>query len=131
MPPHDAVATNATATMETTGLARPWEEGATRSMHAQRTHVMSGSVARTGPRTSTGGGTGGGGANQSWRLQGSGGAIIRPLSLAHTRNEQGRGKDGTGDVNRRRHRQRRDNPIVDFPGEQRCNNLTAVVGPCT
>jgi hypothetical protein len=41
-PPHDAVAANATATTEMTGLARPWEERATRSAHTRRTHVKRG-----------------------------------------------------------------------------------------
>jgi hypothetical protein len=61
LPPHDAVAANATATMETTRLARPWEEGATRSTHVRRMHVTSGGAARTGPQTLTGEVTGGGG----------------------------------------------------------------------
>jgi hypothetical protein len=47
------------------------------------------------------------------------------------RDEWGRGKDGTADVDRRRRRRRMDNPIVDVMGERRCNNLTAVVSPCT
>jgi hypothetical protein len=130
-PPHDAVATNVTATAETTGLARPWEEGAARSAHAQRTHMTSGGAARTGPRTSTGGGAGGGETTQSWTSRGRGGAIIRPPLLAHARNERGCGKDGTADVDRRRRQRRRDDPIVDFAGEQRRDNLTAVVGPRT
>ncbi len=54
--------------------------------------------------------------------------IIRPLLLAHTRNERGRDKDGTTDVDRRRHRQRRDDSIVDITGERWRDNLTAVVG---
>jgi hypothetical protein len=45
--------------------------------------------------------------------------------------KQGRGKDRTVDVNRRRCRQRRDDPIVDVMGERRRNNLTAIVGPHT
>jgi hypothetical protein len=92
---------------------------------------MSGGAVRTGPRTSTGGGTGGGGTTRSWTSQGSGGAIIRPPSSAHARDERGHGKDGTVDVNRRRRRRRRDDPIVDVAGERRRDNLTAVVGPRT
>jgi hypothetical protein len=62
--------------------------------------------------------------------------------LAYARNERGRGKDVTVDVNRRRCRRRRDDPIldiagerrrnnltIDIVGERRCNNSTAVVGP--
>ncbi len=49
--------------------------------------------------------------------------------LAHARNKRGRSKDRTADVDRRRRRQRRDNPIVDVTGEQRHDNLTAVVSP--
>jgi hypothetical protein len=59
-PPHNAVATNATATAETTRLAQPWEEGAARSAHVRRTHVTSRGAARTGLRMLTGGGTSGG-----------------------------------------------------------------------
>jgi hypothetical protein len=66
-----------------------------------------------------------------WTSRGSGGAIIRPPSSAYSCDEQGRGEDGTADVDRRRHQRRRDNPIVDFAGEWRRDNSTAVVGPCT
>jgi hypothetical protein len=130
-PPHDAVATNATATAEMTGLEWPCEEGATRSAHARRTHVTSGGAARTGQQTLTGGGAGGGGTTRSWTSQGSGGAINQPPLSAHVRDERGRGKDGTADVDRRRHQLRRDDPIMDFAGEQRHNNLTALVSPRT
>jgi hypothetical protein len=130
-PPHNAIATNATATAETTGLVWPWEEGAARSVHVRRAHMTSGGVARIGPRTSTGGGAGGGGTTQSWTSRGSGGTIIRPPLLARACDERGRGKDGTADVNRRRRRWRRDNRIVDFAGERRRNNLTAIIGPRT
>jgi hypothetical protein len=90
-PPHDAVATNATATAETTGSVRPWEEGAVRSMHTRRTHVTSRGTGRIGPWMVTGGGTGGGGTTRSWMSRGRGGAIIQPPSLAHTGDERGRG----------------------------------------
>jgi hypothetical protein len=123
-PPHNTVATNATATAEMTGLVRPWEEGAARSAHARRTHVTSGGAARTGPRTSTGGGAGGGGTTRSWTLRGSGGAIIRPPSSAQARDKRGRSKDGTADVDRRRRWRRRDDPIVDVAGERQCDNST-------
>jgi hypothetical protein len=43
------------------------------------------------------------------------------------RDEQGHGKDGTTDVDRRRRRGKRDDPIVDVAGERWRNNLTAVV----
>jgi hypothetical protein len=49
--------------------------------------------------------------------------------LAHARKERGCGKDGTGDVNRRRRRRWRDDPIVDVAGEQQRNNMIAVVSP--
>ncbi len=104
--------------------------------------MISGGVARRGPWTSTGGGTGGGGTTRLWMSQGSGGTIIQPPSLAHACNERGCGKDGIADIDRRRRRRRRDNPIVDITGERRRdnltvdvagerqrNNLTAVVGP--
>ncbi len=48
---------------------------------------------------------------------------------AHAHNEQGRREDRTADVDRRRHRWRRVNLIVDVAGERQCNNLTAVVSP--
>jgi hypothetical protein len=60
-PPHNAIATNATATAETTGLAWLWEEGVARSTHVRRTHMTSGGMAGMGARTSTGGGAGRGG----------------------------------------------------------------------
>jgi hypothetical protein len=41
----------------------------------------------------------------------------------------GRTQAGTTDVDRRRHRWRRDNPIADILGEQQRDNLTADVGP--
>jgi hypothetical protein len=41
----------------------------------------------------------------------------------------GRTHAGTADVNRRRRRWRRDNPIADIAGEQRRDNSTATVGP--
>ena len=43
------------------------------------------------------------------------------------RNEQGRGKDRTADVDRRRHRQRREDLIMDVTGEQQRNSLAAIV----
>jgi hypothetical protein len=43
--------------------------------------------------------------------------IIGLRLLAHSRNKRGRGKDGTADVDRRRRRLRRGNPIVDVVGE--------------
>jgi hypothetical protein len=49
--------------------------------------------------------------------------------VEEARDERGRSKDGTVDVDRRRCRRRRDNPIVDVAGERRHDNLTAVVGP--
>ncbi len=129
-PPHNAVVTNATATMETTGLVQLWEEGAARSAHARRMHVTSRGTARMVLRTSTGGGASGGGTTQSWTLRGSSGAIILLQLSAHERDKRGHGKGGTADVNRRRRQQRRDDPIVDFAGERRRDNSTAVVGPC-
>jgi hypothetical protein len=75
-PPHNAIATNATATAETTGLAWPWEEGLARSTHVRRTHMTSRGKAGMGPRTLTGGGTGRGGTTRLWTSRGSGGAII-------------------------------------------------------
>jgi hypothetical protein len=90
---------------------------------------MSGGAARTGLRTATGGGASGGGTTQLWMSQGSFGAIIQPLLLAHAHDKRGHSKDGTVDVDRRRRRWRRDNLIVDVVGELWCNNSTAIIGP--
>ena len=97
---------------------------------------------KPGPQTSTEGGAGGGGTTRSRTSRGSSGAIIRPQSSAHARDERGRGEDGTADVDRRRCWRRRDDPIVNVAGERRCddstigiagvrrrNNLTVVVSP--
>jgi hypothetical protein len=54
--------------------------------------------------------------------------IIRLPLLAHARNKQGCGKDGTVVIDRRRRWWRRDNPIVNVAGELWRNNSTAVVG---
>jgi hypothetical protein len=51
-----------------------------------------------------------------WMSRGSGSALIRPPLSAHACNEWRRSKDGTADVDRRRHRRRRDDPIVDVAG---------------
>jgi hypothetical protein len=48
----------------------------------QPMHVTSGGAARTGLRTSTGGGAGGRGTTRSWTSRGSFGAIIQPTSSA-------------------------------------------------
>ncbi len=50
--------------------------------------------------------------------------------MEDARDKQGRGKDGTANVDRRRHHRRRDNPTVDIAGERQCDNSTTVVGPC-
>jgi hypothetical protein len=47
------------------------------------------------------------------------------------RDKQGRSEDGTPDVDRRKRRRRRDDPIVDAAGERWRDNLTIVVGPRT
>jgi hypothetical protein len=47
--------------------------------------------------------------------------------LTHACNKWGRGKDGTADVDRRKRRRRRDDPIIDIAGEQRRDNSTVDV----
>jgi hypothetical protein len=58
-----------------------------------------------------------------------GGGHEKRAHVEDARDKQGHGEDGNADVDRRRSRQRRDNLILDVAGEQRRDNLTAIVGP--